>query len=83
MNLDALPKPQPGAGALWRIGSFAARPWRAKLYAPVLAAGGLQPEDLATVERVYRPGIAGPIVAPTAGFALLPPGASGTCARWC
>jgi len=74
MPLDALLPPQPGAGALQRIGILAARNWRAKLYAPVSAAGGLRPEDLAAAERAYRAGIAGPVAAPTAGFALLRPG---------
>ena len=74
MPLDALLPSQPGAGAVWRIGTLAARTWRAKLYAPALAAGGLRPEDLAAAERAYRAGIAGPVAAPTAGFALLRPG---------
>jgi len=75
MPLDALPSPsQPGAGALRRIGILAARNWRAKLYAPVSLAGGLRPEDLAAAERAYRAGIAGPVAALTAGFALLRPG---------
>jgi hypothetical protein len=59
---------------LRRIGTLAARNWRAKLYAPVSAAGGLRPEDLAAAERAYRACIAGPVAAPTAGFALLRPG---------
>ncbi len=74
MPLDALLPPQPGAGALRRIGILAARNWRAKLYAPVSAAGCLRPEDLAAAERAYRAGIAGPVAAPAAGFALLRPG---------
>ena len=75
MPLDALPSPcQPGANAMRRIGTLAARTWRAKLYAPGSAAGGLRPEDLAAAERAYRAGIAGPVAAPTAGFALLRPG---------
>ena len=75
MPLDALPSPsQPGAGALRRIGTLAARNWRAKLYAPALAADGLRPEDLAAAKRAYRAGIAGPVAAPATGFALLRPG---------
>ncbi len=74
MPLDALPPPQPGAGAVQRVGTLAARTWRAKLYIPALAAAGLRPEDLAAAERAYRAGIAGPVAAPTAGFALLRPG---------
>lgn len=74
MPLDALLPPQPGAGALRRIGILTARNWRAKLYAPVSAACGLRPEDLAAAERACRAGIAGPVAAPAAGFALLRPG---------
>ena len=74
MPLDALLPPQPAAGALQRIGILAARNWRAKLYAPVLAAGGLRPEDLAAAGRAWRGGIAAPIADPVAGFALLRPG---------
>lgn len=74
MPLDALSPPQPGTGALRRLGTLAARNWRAKLYAHVSAAGGLRPEDLAAAERAYRAGIAGPVAAPAAGFALLRPG---------
>lgn len=75
MPLDALPSPsQPSAGALRRIGTLATRTWRAKLYAPALAAGGLRPEDLAAAERACRAGIAGPVAVPAAGFALLRPG---------
>jgi len=74
MPFDALPPPQPGAGAVRRIGTLAARTWRAKLYAPARAVGGLRPEDTAAAERAYRAGIAGAAAAPTAGFALLRPG---------
>ena len=74
MPLDALLPPQPGAGALRRIGILAARNWRAKLYAPALAAGGLRPEDLAAAGRAWRAAIAGPVADPMAGFALLRPG---------
>ncbi len=74
MPLDVLLPPQPGAGTIQRVGTLAARTWRAKLYAPALAAGGLRPEDLAAAGRTYRAGIAGPVAAPTAGFALLRPG---------
>ena len=74
MPLDALLSPKPGAGALRRIGILAARTWRAKLYAPVSAAGGLRPKDLAAAERAYRASIAGSVAAPAAGFALLRPG---------
>ncbi len=77
MPLDALLPPQPGAGAVRRVGTLAARTWRAKLYAPAVAAGGLRPEDLAAAERAYRAGIVGPVAAPTAGFALLRPGFGG------
>lgn len=75
MPLDAFPLralPPPGRGAVRRIGTLAARTWRAKVYAPALDAGGLRPEDLATAERAYRAGIAAPAPAPVvAGFALL------------
>ena len=71
MPLDALLPPRPGAGAMRRIGTFVARNWRAKLYAPASAACALRPEDLAAAERACRAGIAGPVAAPTAGFALL------------
>ena len=74
MPFDAPLPSQPGASALRRIGTLATRNWRAKLYAPALAAAGLQAEDLAAVERAYRAGIAGPVAAPVAGFALLRPG---------
>lgn len=74
MPLDALLPPQPGAGALRRISTLVARNWRAKLYAPASAAGGLRPEDLAAAERAYHAGIAGPVAALAAGFALLRPG---------
>jgi hypothetical protein len=74
MPLDALLPSPPGAGTMQRVGTLVARTWRAKLYAPALAAGGLRPEDLAAAERAYRAGIAGPVAAPTAGFALLRPG---------
>ena len=73
MPLDALLPSQPGTGALWRIGTLTARYWRAKLYAPALAADGLRPEDKAAAERAYRAGIAGPVAAPVVGFALLRP----------
>lgn len=74
MPLDAPLSPEPDAGTLRRIGTLAARNWRAKLYAPGSAAGGLRPEDLAAAERAYRAGIAGPVPALAAGFALLRPG---------
>ncbi len=74
MPLDAPLPPQPGAGALRRIGTLAARTWRAKLYAPLPAAGAPRPEDLAAAERAYCAGIAGPAAAPAGGFALLRPG---------
>lgn len=74
MPLDALFPPQPGAGALRRIGTLAARTCFAKLYAPALVAGGLQPEDLAAAGRAWRAGIAGPVADPMAGFAVLRPG---------
>ena len=61
------------AGALRRIGTLAAWNWHAKLYAPASSAGGLRPEDLAAAKRAYRAGIAGSVVAPAAGFALLRP----------
>ena len=71
MPLDAFLSPQPGAGAVRRIGTLAARTWHTKLYAPACSVGGLRPEDLAAAERAYRSGIAGPVAAPAAGFALL------------
>ncbi len=74
MPLDALLPSQPGAGALRRIGTLAARTWCAKLYAPAWSVSSLRPEDLAAAERAYRAGIAGPIAALAAGFALLRPG---------
>ncbi len=77
MPLDALLPPQPGAGAVRRVGTLATRTWRAKLYAPTVAAGGLRPEDLAAAERAYRAGVVGPVAAPTTGFALLRPGFGG------
>ena len=77
MPLDALPSPQHRVGALRLIGALAARTWRAKLYAPVSAAAGLRPEDLAAAGRAWRANIAGPVAAPTAGFALLRPGREG------
>ena len=77
MPLDALLLPQPGAGAVRRIGTVAARTSCAKLYASVSAVGGLQPEDLAVAERAWRASIAGPIAAPAAGFAVLRPGCEG------
>ncbi len=74
MPLDATCPPAPATGALRRIGTLAARGWRAKLYAPATAAAGLQPEDLAAAGRTYRAGIAAPGTAPVTGFALLRPG---------
>lgn len=74
MSLDALASPEPGTRPVRRIGTLAARTWRAKLYAPALVASGLRPEDMAAAERAYRAGIAGPVAAPTAGFAMLRPG---------
>ncbi len=76
MPLDATCLPTPATGALRRIGTLAARGWRAKLYAPAMDAAGLQPEDLAAAGRAFRAGIAGPDTAPVAGFALLRPGAT-------
>jgi len=75
MPLDATCLPTPATGALRRIGTLAARGWRAKLYAPAMEAAGLQPEDLAAAGRVFHAGIAAPGTAAVAGFALLRPGA--------
>ncbi len=57
-----------------RIGTLAARGWRAKLYAPAPEAAGLQPEDLAAAERAFLAGIARPSTARMAGFVPLRPG---------
>jgi len=40
-----------------------------------MEAAGLQSEDLAAARRAFHAGIAGPGMAPVAGFALLRPGA--------
>lgn len=78
MPLDALAVPRPPDDrALRRIGTLVARGWRSKLYAPVLEAGGLRPEDLAAADRAYRATIACPVTAQAAGFALLRPGYEG------
>ncbi len=76
MPLDAsfLPSPAGSSAALQRIGTLTALNWHAKLYAPVLDADGLRPEDLAAARRVYRAAIAVQDAAPVAGFALLRPG---------
>ena len=73
MSLDATLPPQPGASAMRRIGTLAARSWRAKLYAPASAACGLRLEDLAAAQRAYHAGIAGSAAALAAGFASLRP----------
>ncbi len=75
MPLDASFFPSPkGSCALRRIGTLTARNWHSKLYAPVLDADGLRPEDLATAERAHRAAIAAPDATARAGFALLRPG---------
>ena len=76
MPLDATCLPTPATGALRRIGTLAARGWRAKLYAPAMEAAGLQPEDLAAARRAFHAGIAAPGTAAVAGFALLRSGAT-------
>ena len=57
-----------------RIGNLTAQNWHAKLYASVLNADGLRPEDLAAARRVHRAAVAAPDATATAGFALLRPG---------
>ena len=57
-----------------RIGILATQNWHAKLYAPVLDADGLRPEDLAAARRAHRAAVAAPDATATAGFALLRPG---------
>jgi hypothetical protein len=71
MSFDATLSHQPGASAVRRIGTLAARSWRASLYAPASAACARRPEDLAAVQRAYHAGIVGPFAAPTYGFCLL------------
>ncbi len=71
MPLDAPRTVSPRRAALRRMGTFAARSWRSKIYAPTADADALRPEDVSAAERAFRAGVAGEAADAPSGFALL------------